>query len=280
MKFDLMSDLHVDLSPSFRLDYGSMATSPIAIVAGDTSNDPDTTIFELERIATHYEQVLFIDGNHEHYDNRDETRRRPDRMPEWVYAYLHSNFKDHPNITYLGSGVKPVIIGTTAFVGANGWYDFNWLSTPQDYCIQNWYSKMNDSYWANIDHGWVLNECARLTNNIVQTVDQLNQDPAIEDIILVTHTIPIESGVYYHPSDPTWNSLNGCYLNSQIKAAHTGKVRVHCFGHTHRRQLFNVNGIDFACNPRGYQGEPSFANWTPMEIDLGSFKVSAFGEIE
>lgn len=280
MKFDLMSDLHVDLSPSYRLDYASMATSPIAVVAGDISNDPDTTILELERIAAHYEHVLFVDGNHEHYDNRDDTRRRPNRMPEWVYAYLWSNFKDHPNITYLGSGTTPKIIGTTAFVGANSWYDFNWGYIKQETCIENWYGKMNDSYWANIDHGWVLSETERQTQNIINTVDRLNDDPSITDIVLVSHTVPIECGVYNHPTNMTWNSLNGCYLNSQMRFAHKGKVRAHCFGHTHKKQLFDINGVDFVCNPRGYQGEPGFLNWEPFQVVLGSFKGSAFGEIE
>lgn len=280
MKFDLMSDLHVDLSPSYKLDYSSMATSSVAVVAGDISNDPDTTILELDRIATAYDRVLFVDGNHEHYDNHDETRRRPDRMPEWVYAYLWDAFKGHPKVTYLGSGITPVVIDRTAFVGANSWYDFNWGFIKRETCIENWYGKMNDSKWANIDHEWVMNECQYQTQNIINTVDLLNDIPEVDDIVIVTHTIPIESGVYYHPTNMTWNALNGCYLNSMMRAAHKGKVRAHCFGHTHKKQLFTVDGIDFVCNPRGYQGEPGFTNWEPFQVDLGSFKGSAFGEIE
>lgn len=280
MKFDLMSDLHVDLSPRIKLDYGAMATSPIAVVAGDISNDPDLTIMEIDRIAAHYERVLFVDGNHEHYDNRDEYRRHPDRTPEWVYAHLWANFRDHPNVHYLGSGKTPVVIGNTAFVGANNWYDFTWQYVRKEACIDSWYKNMNDSYWANIDHLWVMGESANQTYNIIQSVEALNNDPNIENIVIVTHTVPTESAIYNHPHNPVWNSLNGCYLNSQIKAAHKGKVKAHCFGHTHKKQLIHANGVDFICNPRGYQGEPGFDNWTPIQVDLGSFKGSAFGEIE
>lgn len=279
MKFDLMSDLHVDLSASYKLDYSSMATSSIAVVAGDVSNDPYTTIFELEKIASHYDRVLFVDGNHEHYDNRSESRNRANRMPPQTYAIFRSEFESHPKIVYLDQGRNAFLIDGTAFIGANGWYDFN-HQAKQDHCITTWYDKMNDPHWANIDHEWVWNEAIRHSSNLTATVAAMNQNPNVKEIVLVTHTIPHEKGLYQHPSNLTWNLLNGCYLNSLSKRAHFGKVKVHCFGHTHRRQNFNVDGIDFVCNPRGYQGEPSFENWTPIQVDTDLHYLSAFGEIE
>lgn len=279
MKFDLMSDLHVDLSPSYKLDYGSMATSRIAVVAGDVANDPDTAVFELEKIAAHYDKVLYVDGNHEHYDNQSESKNRANRMPPQTYALLRSAFESHPNIVYLDQGRNAYLIDGTAFIGANGWYDFN-HQAPAERCIQTWYEKMNDSYWANIDHEWVWNESVKHSSNLAATVAAMNQNPNVREIVLITHTIPHEKGIYQHPSNITWNLLNGCYLNSRSKQAHFGKVTTHCFGHTHKRQQFNVGGVEFVCNPRGYQGEPGFEGWHPIQVDTAPQPQSAFGEIE
>ncbi len=138
---------------------------------------------------------------------------------------------------------------------------------------------MNDSFWANIEAEWTELECMKQSNNIAATVAAMNQNASIERIVLVTHTIPNERGVWTNPHDHTWNLLNGCYYNSNVRQAHFGKVTTHCFGHTHRSQYFRDGAVDFYCNPRGYQGEPSFDGWAPEQIDLDA-TGSAFGEIE
>lgn len=279
MKFDLMSDLHVDLSPGYRLEYSSMASSPIAVVAGDISNDPHTTILELDRIALAYEQVLFVDGNHEHYDNRSQSPNRAHRMPPQTYSILREAFEGHPKVVYLDQGRNAHIIGDTAFIGANSWYDFNFPGNDPDHCKSAWYQHMNDSYWANVESEWVENECVRQSSNIAATVAALNQNSKVSRIVLVTHTIPTTKGVRIHPSNFLWNLLNGCYYNSLSKRAHFGKVVAHCFGHTHHRQMFSEYAIDFHCNPRGYPGEATFEKWKPEQIDLDDTR-SAFGDVE
>lgn len=279
MKFDLMSDLHVDLSPKIALDYASMATAPIAVVAGDTANSPTRAAKELLRIADAYDRVLFIDGNHEHYSNRSENPNQPNRMPPETYSFLRQAFEGHPKIVYLDQGRNAHIEGDTAFVGANAWYDFNWSQVDPDHCKSAWYQHMNDSYWANVEAEWVENESIRQTSNLSATVASLNQNSKIKRIVLVTHTIPTEKGIFVHPGNHLWNLLNGCYYNSLSQRAHFGKVVAHCFGHTHNRQSFREYAIDFHCNPRGYSGEPCFENWKPACIDLDE-SGSAFGEIE
>lgn len=273
-----MSDLHVDLSPALILDYKAMAKSPIAVIAGDISNSPTTTAKELLRIAEAYEQVLFIDGNHEHYSNRSESPNRAHRMPPETYSFLRQAFDGHPKIKYLDQGRNAIVIDSIAFIGANSWYDFNWPNVDPDHCKSAWYQHMNDSYWANVEAEWVWNECIRQTSNISATVAAMNQNTNVDKIVLVTHTIPTLKGVYVHPSNHLWNMLNGCYYNSESSKAHFGKVAAHCFGHTHNRQMFREHAIDFYCNPRGYQGEVSFQNWKPIQVDLNSYE-SAFGDL-
>ncbi len=188
-------------------------------------------------------------------------------------------FERHPKIFYLDQGRNTCVIDKTAFIGANGWYDFNWSYVDPDHCKSAWYQHMNDSFWANIEAEWTELECMKQSNNIAATVAAMNQNASIERIVLVTHTIPNERGVWTNPHDYTWNLLNGCYYNSNVRQAHFGKVTTHCFGHTHRSQYFRDGAVDFYCNPRGYQGEPSFDGWAPEQIDLDA-TGSAFGEIE
>ena len=255
-----------------------MATAPIAVIAGDIANSPHIAIKELYRIAEAYERVLFVDGNHEHYNNASSNPNRATRMPPEVYSILRNEFDGHPSITYLDQGRKAVVIDDTAFIGANSWYDFNWGWVDPDKCKSVWYHGMNDSRYANVEAWWVENEAIKHASNITATVAAMNQRNDVKRIVLVSHTVPNAKGIRENAS-VEFQMLNGCYLNSVMKGAHYGKVVAHCFGHTHRRQMFNDCAIEFFANPRGYYMEPGFDKWEPMMVDL-DYSGSAFGEME
>ena len=278
MQFDLMSDLHVDLSPSAQLDWAAMATSPIAVIAGDISNKPEITIKTLERMSQHYDKVLFVDGNHEHYSNRSDSVNQANRMPPQTYAMLRKAFEGHDKVVYLDQGRQAYIQDGVAFVGANSWYEFVYSDVDPDLCKRLWWTEMNDSKWANIDAWWVENECVRQSANILATVASLNQNSAVKKIVLVTHTVPSMRAI--RELNHQWTLLNGCYYNGQLGRTHFGKVVAHCFGHTHHRQMFREHAIDFYCNPRGYSGEPGFYKWEPMIVNLEDQFESAFGQVE
>ena len=81
MKFDLISDFHVEMNVGYNttrfwkkgepLHYAwhKDKKNDILVVAGDSSNSHDFTRDVIVEAAKHYEHVLFVDGNHEHYSN-------------------------------------------------------------------------------------------------------------------------------------------------------------------------------------------------------------------
>ena len=70
MNFDLISDLHIDQWPDDqKLNFKGLGTSLTCVVAGDVSQSLNKTKEFLYQLSDHYNQVIFVDGNHEHKAN-------------------------------------------------------------------------------------------------------------------------------------------------------------------------------------------------------------------
>jgi hypothetical protein len=75
LSFDLISDLHVETWPE-PFDWTGMATSVIAVVAGDVSRDRTILVQTLEHLSGCYKAVIFVDGNDEHQMDLGQFRRK------------------------------------------------------------------------------------------------------------------------------------------------------------------------------------------------------------
>ena len=110
------------------------------------------------------------------------------------------------------------------------------------------------------------------TDAIVKQVVNAQDNPLVEKIVMISHTIPSHKGLLVK-YDPIWDSLNGafgCAAISKIFAADTNKKIVHSvFGHTHFPYDFDdFDGVRCVCNPRGYYGvEPQVSRWTLVQLD-------------
>jgi predicted phosphodiesterase len=122
MKFDLVSDLHVDCwDRAFELP---SRRPKILVCAGDVSDDPALTVLTLAQMLRWYEKILFVDGNHESYQHmntpgktRSSMKRELMRLNPSVRTRLHYLPEDGP---YVSGGV--------VFTGRNGW----WLGSPKE----------------------------------------------------------------------------------------------------------------------------------------------------
>src|ERR1700733_9531292 len=87
LKFDLVSDLHVEYWPK-PMDWEALRTNDIVIVAGDVADTLDETRKELERLSKAYKTVLYIDGNHEFcekiYHGGEDTDDFDQRVREMI----------------------------------------------------------------------------------------------------------------------------------------------------------------------------------------------------
>ena len=71
--FDFVSDLHVEHHSNKMVDWNPK--SDILVIAGDISNDMRISYDHLITIKD-YEYILFVDGNHEHYNGFGVDRKQ------------------------------------------------------------------------------------------------------------------------------------------------------------------------------------------------------------
>ena len=301
MKFDLFSDFHVEMNTpnAFRDDFvtgmphhypwDEQRISDVLVLAGDTSNNHDSTLNVVVEASRHYEHVLFVDGNHDHYTNYQNGWTVLKDM-EWFCTQFNTRNKVVSNVTYLNGGDVAKVFGKTLFIGANGWYDFV-FAYPDDFKTQwrTWQRGSNDPRCIrfgkkNKPHKLAQRQAEALQAQVIAAQD--NDD--IEEIVIVTHTMPTfrAFGQFGNPSHPYY-SLNGAYGNARMRtvwqADKAGKIKTWCFGHTHEVRDFFERGIRFVSNPRGYRGERGLerASTGIVQIDTQEPEVaSAFGEVE
>ena len=153
LNVDVVSDIHVDIWAHYAsaddVDVTAFKNdgSNVLVIAGDTGNDvPDTIAFIRDKCLPHYDQIIFIDGNHEHYNYNGHVEDAMDALRKFA--------DETPGVDYL-RGSNSVKVGNTLFVGANGWYDFR-IGEPnftvRD-AINAWMQGSNDSRYISTRAG-------------------------------------------------------------------------------------------------------------------------------
>ena len=270
MKYDLGSDLHVDINAragmvSFK-DMKNEGSNTI-VLAGDLANDPSLTTKVLAMAASVYENVIFVDCNHEHYNNIRTNMNVAKTMD-----YLRAAAKAIPNVVYL-TGNNSIIIDDIMFVGANTWYDFK-MQPPQysaSAAKTTWHNHMNDDKLSIFDKQPEV-YAAQQAKMIAKVITDAQDNQMVLKIVVVTHTVPSPKGLLVK-HDPIWDLLNGafgCSDMANVFAADVNRKIVHSvFGHTHYGYDFDdFDGIRFVCNPRGYHGyEGDVTLWSLIQLD-------------
>lgn len=262
MKIVIVSDLHVDISGQKIIEWPD---GDVIVVAGDTSNSAERTASTLNDLLNFYEYVIYVDGNHEHYNNNffSETIKRDT---------IENNLK------YLDSLTESNVIRLTGsnyfdykdyrFIGNCGWYTFDYYSDDLNKSLNLWRIYSND--WKYIylrgnrnqmlPHGFAKDHSDLLLNQIKQTSDD-------KKIIVVTHTVPHTKMLDYKPDDQLWEEMSSFYYNSHNqKILENENIMMWVNGHTHLSKYMDINGTACICNPRGYPNENP--RWKPLVIDL------------
>ncbi len=304
MLFDLISDFHVEMNVGwnttrfyeegdpihFAWHNARHENSDVLVIAGDTANHLDFTRDVIVEASRYYPHVVFVDGNHEHYNNY-RNKWTVMRDVEWLQQQFNWNDKIVDNVTYL-VGQTTYKIGSTLFIGENGWYNFCFsMGAHPKQQQRDWRMQSND---PNCIRFGKKHRPEKLARKHVETLKEhvywAQNDDTIDEIVVVTHTLPTEQafGQFANPSHPFF-ALNGAYCNNWMRevweADEKGKIKTWCFGHTHeRRDFFDERGLHFVCNPRGYRGEKKWGDAGfagIIQVDTEEpVTQSAFGDIE
>jgi Icc-related predicted phosphoesterase len=260
MKICFASDLHTDISSNGGQPPIRWPEADVLVIAGDTSN----SIGEVEKFfhknrGWPFAEVLFVDGNHEHYSNAPQGRSLAE-----TNARLEAGMPEGVHFLPTKGAVK---IGEYYFVGRNGWYSFDSSGDP----IVNrmiWREEMNDDRWIGFQREekqpWELADLhASEMRQIID--DTIASDPDAK-FVMVTHTAPHRQMV---SMEPRFMRTNPFYINTRMEQVMTDfadRIAVWAHGHTHHRNEKTLNGVYVIANPRGYPGEnPS---WEPVVIDI------------
>ena len=266
MKFEILSDLHIDQwdkNIDIKYNYGIRKNNPfilkkgesnILIIAGDISDDLDLSISFLIDMTKYYDKILFVDGNHEHVNKYPELYSKDfisEKIKNRKIFYLPSNhFKSE----------------RTIFLGCCGWWDYSnknmeVMEKNQTY-FKNWIPDMDkndsDKFISN-----TIENSEREFHYIENYLNNYNKDNSIDNIIVVTHTVPIEVMERKEESGTDRNSKF-----SEIIKNKSEKLKMWIFGHNHQQFDKIIDGTRFVSHPRGRPEDFNREIYEPKVIEF------------
>lgn len=258
--FDLISDLHIDFWPSEdNLRWEGLGTSLVAVVLGDISYDIEKAYKTIVDISKHYRYVVFVDGNHEHGNQCGFQEHN---------AILKNRLSKYQNISFLNRSA--VVIDGVAFVGANGWWTFDFCE-PKISIDEAYLYYMANGIYTEPFMQEVYATAKEDAAIMAEMVAKLTIDPAVHEIVMLSHTSPsnifIEKGTFQDTIEYTrcGNSRLLGAINYDIEE----KISTWCFGHVHKEYDQIFDGIRFVSHPRGRQDDcPHNKIYYPKLIDL------------
>lgn len=261
MQFDLVSDLHVDFwDDETNRDWLSHKKSDILVVAGDTSDNPGITFDFLNELCQHYKTVMYVDGNHEHQKNLDRVFKSDLQFRKDSLAFCDA--------FYLPT--KDVIIDDVAFVGANGWwsFDFGVPNMPKEDCVRH-YQEVTGFTNASLDEQKSI--AHRDADYLYDKIASLSGNPKIKSIIIVTHTLPHRSCISWneYPPDKHFTGLYGNTRHEEVlDYNHKNKLGHWIFGHNHDQKNLVHGSTRLISNPRGRPSDYNREIYRPLTITV------------
>lgn len=269
MQFDLLSDLHLDLWQDNIKDWKGIGTSLTCVVAGDVSKDIRLTISFLKHLSQCYQHVMFVDGNHEHYRSYGDIQQRTIELEECLTGIK--------NLTFLADSA--FVIDETAFIGANGWWSFDFPETNgvagRMECMEAFCAKENYPMRDAINIWTTAQEQADF---LCDVVGSMQEEDHVQEIIVITHTLPRHDLIVPARDDLVdWSKSGNSAMRQVLDHDPNGKISTWCFGHLHNNHIdMRRDGIRYISHPRGRPDDAIFPIYYPKRIDTQLDKITQF----
>ena len=254
MKIAVASDLHLEFGD---LDFENTNHAQVLILSGDicTVSDlvqvpnPDLTLFAnyrsdryhefFQRCSTRFPHVIYIVGNHEHYNH--DFANTITHLKEML-AYL-------PNLHVMEK--EQLTIDDTTFLAGTLWTDMNREDPDTLYRIRSY---MND--FRIIKHGdrrfspeTTVEEHRAMLKFVKESIDT---NPTGKYVV-VGHHAPSKASTHAQYADQTM--VNGAYSSSLDQfILDRPQIKLWTHGHTHHEFDYMIGSCRVMCNPRGYDG--------------------------
>lgn len=241
MKIQIYSDIHADINGIYNPKdiLQTKSTTELYIDAGDTGEFLTTKNFYQHKFWED-KKVLFIAGNHTHYNYNNLC----DNQEELKNIFSHSN-----NVTYLQD--DDIVFGDYVFIGCTLWTDYSLYKTP-NLSKRVARQSMNDFNRIKFD------EDSHLTPEICQTLfnislknlhNRLMKFKGNKKAIVITHHTPsIKSCLPKYVND----QLSASFCTDLEKFMIEHKVHLWIHGHVHNTAGYAIENSYVCCNPLGY----------------------------
>lgn len=261
MKFDLVSDLHKDFwNENEQVNWEGIGTSLVNCVLGDISFDPNITYKTIVDISKHYRYTIFVDGNHEHNTQCGFQEHN---------QQLKNELSKYQNIIFLNRSA--IVIDGTAFVGANGWWTFDFMEPEISREDAYWYF-LNNNIFSDPFMQEVVQTAREDAQILCEIVAKLTADVAVNEIVILTHTAPMKDFIDFDNFDQHPAHFTRCGNSHLLKVLDfdiNSKIKTWCFGHVHQEFDQVIDGIRYVCHPRGRKDDcPQNLFYYPKMIEI------------
>lgn len=259
---DLMSDLHIDLCNNLNsitelVGPVRKTSNRILILAGDIGNPTTKKYWDfLESCCMIYQNVIFITGNHEYYNNK------------YTESEINNLIINKPKPTNLHFLYKnKIVLNGVTFFGTTLWTQIN-----------KKYSKelaesINDSRCVLIESKTGKKKIITLNDWDNLHLDQLNwlkQEIELEQsdkIVVITHHLP--TPYLSHEKYRKYECYDSAFFTDlSTSGVFSNKIKLWVCGHTHTKMNYvePKTGTQFHVNPLGYTGENSTYDVAEFEL--------------
>ena len=277
MKIDYISDLHIDMyfdahkeleEEAFRtlfediiLDHGNRKPGNVLVIAGDLGHSNaqnQRMLFILQKL--YYKDIVFVLGNHDYYLTEDldskqykDSFERVSEMREWAGKQKHIHCLDGTVVEI--EGIK--------FGGCDGWYDGTYAYRhfeqnsylPKESVLADLWrtSNIDPKRIKGVKHFKELWEVERKKiHKVYRKCD-----------VMVTHTNPSIKKDHWVESVRE-NKTNAFFTFDGLGYAKSGSMKYWLFGHTNTVNAYEAYGVQFKCNPIGYDDGSYMGDWSKI----------------
>jgi predicted phosphodiesterase len=243
MKLQLISDVHLEFwkyhtkqAKYDELERNILRPADVLVLAGDLDSGRQNTIDSLKFLADHYDNVMYVPGNHEYYQGLH------------IRGFDYDNFdcKLPENVRHLKPESSYQIDDVT-FFGATLWTNFD-ESLAAEKLAHKYINdfrripdahKMKDIYYEHLE--WIQHAYSETQGKKV----------------IVTHFLPAMACVSpkYRDGDMVTQYLNHYFANSLDGWIATLENATWLFGHTHDAVDVTLGQTRCLARPVGYPGE-------------------------
>jgi Icc-related predicted phosphoesterase len=303
MKIAVCSDLHLEfdrLDPSHHL-FKNVEGADVLILGGDilvaaTLKEGSTRSHRQRRDALEflntvckiYKHVVYIMGNHEHYEGDFK----------YTSSIIHATACKHDNLHFLDN--QSVEIDGVTFIGGTMWTDMNKEDPDTLFFIRR---RMNDFVGVQNSNRMVQRRVPLYAKNpdgsgtylkdangyYIKEGEKFKEEPstfspedAVEEhkkfigvlretlvgkdkVVVCTHHTPTYASC--HPRYADDKIMNGGYHSDLSDLIlDNPQIKLWTHGHTHDRFDYMVGTTRVVCNPRGYSGYESIADRFLLQV--------------